>query len=59
LKIVAISGGDGAGRIDLQEEARLFGAARALGKPFEPGELVKVVRDLLAETTPSTPTQKS
>ena len=59
LKIVAISGGDGAGRIDLQEEARLFGAARTLGKPFEPGELVKVVRDLLAETTPSTPTQKS
>jgi CheY-like chemotaxis protein len=50
VKIVAVSGGDSTGRIDLREEARVFGAVRTLRKPFDPGELVKVVGELLEGT---------
>jgi CheY-like chemotaxis protein len=59
VKIVAVSGGDSTGRIDLREEARLFGALRTLRKPFQPGELVKVVAELLGETEPRNPTRES
>jgi len=55
VKIVAVSGGDRTGRIDLREEARLFGALRTLHKPFAPGELVQVVAEVLEEPGSPTP----
>jgi len=45
IKIVAISGAYGGAFL---KAARLFGAHAALGKPLEPGELLRVVRELLA-----------
>jgi len=59
VKIVAVSGGDRTGKMDLREGARAFGAARTLRKPFEPGELVKVVRELLDEANPDASTRES
>jgi CheY-like chemotaxis protein len=51
VKIVAISGGDSTGRLDLRKEAEIFGASRTLPKPFDPAELLKVVHELLGEAT--------
>jgi CheY-like chemotaxis protein len=59
VKIVAVSGGDRTGRIDLREGARLFGALRTLEKPFGPNELVNVVTELLDESQPGSPTRES
>lgn len=47
LKIIAISGG---GKVDANEYlgmARMLGAQKVLSKPFEPGELLEAVRELL------------
>src|SRR2546426_3076772 len=40
VKIIALSGGDRTGTVDLRKEAKLFGASRALRKPFEPTDLL-------------------
>ena len=50
VKIIAISGG---GRVDSKEyleSARLFGALKVFSKPFNQGEIVNAVQELLAET---------
>ena len=47
-KIIAISGGRFAERVDLLYAAEAFGAARTLNKPFKPEALLAVVRELLA-----------
>lgn len=48
-KIVAISGGGRTARSDMLTVAAAFGASRTLRKPFEPRELLAVIRDLLGE----------
>jgi len=55
VRVIAVSGGDATGRIDLREDAELLGAARTLRKPFAPAELRRAVEETLAldSETPS------
>ncbi len=55
VRVIAVSGGDATGRIDLRRDAELLGAARTLRKPFAPAELRRVVEETLAldSETPS------
>ncbi len=55
VKLIAISGGDRTGALDLRQEALLFGAARTLQKPFTATELLAVVGEVLAQ--PPAPAQ--
>ena len=54
VQVIAVSGGDATGRIDLRKDAELLGAAQTLRKPFSPGELRRAVEETLAldEETP-------
>lgn len=55
VRVIAVSGGDATGRIDLRRDAELLGAARTLRKPFAPAELRRAVEETLAlgsETPP-------
>jgi CheY-like chemotaxis protein len=55
VRVIAVSGGDATGRIDLRKDAELLGAARTLRKPFAPAELRRAVEETLAldaETAP-------
>ena len=47
VKVLAISGGDSTGRLDLRKGAELLGAAASLRKPFSPADLLQAVRTLL------------
>jgi two-component system, chemotaxis family, chemotaxis protein CheY len=47
IKVIAVSGGDATGRMDLRKDAEVLGAARTLRKPFAPSELVQAVRETL------------
>ena len=47
VKVIVISGGDASGRMDMSREVLQLGAARHLGKPFAPADLVKAVREVL------------
>ncbi len=55
VRVIAVSGGDATGRIDLRRDAELLGAARTLRKPFAPAELRRAVEETLAldSETPS------
>src|SRR2546427_504408 len=55
VRVIAVSGGDATGRIDLRKDAELLGAARTLRKPFAPAELRRAVEETLAldSETPS------
>lgn len=44
VRVIALSGGDSSGRLDLRREAVALGAAAALGKPYERTELLRLVR---------------
>src|SRR5438093_13163820 len=57
VRVIAVSGGDATGRIDLREDAELLGAARTLRKPFAPAELRRAVYETLAldSKTPPSP----
>src|SRR6059036_4081190 len=48
VRVIAVSGGDATGRIDLRKDAELLGAARSLRKPFSPADLVRAVRETLS-----------
>jgi len=50
VKIIAISGGDTSGRMDLRQDAKLLGAAATLAKPFELEDLVRTVAAVLGST---------
>jgi DNA-binding response OmpR family regulator len=52
-KIIAISGGGQYGLTDYLEAATAFGADRTFAKPFDRGELVKAVRQLLSQQRPN------
>ncbi|HXM37531.1 MAG TPA: response regulator [Gemmatimonadales bacterium] len=47
VKVIAISGGDASGRMDLGKEMVQLGAAKSLAKPFTAVELVKAVGEVL------------
>lgn len=47
VKIIAISGGGARGRLDVLDSAQIFGAARALEKPFAPETLLATIREVL------------
>ena len=53
VRIIAVSGGGRTGQIEVLSIAAAFGAARTLVKPFAPRELLKAIRELLAERTQS------
>ncbi len=46
--IVAISGGGRIGNADFLQMAERAGASAVLAKPFEPGQLIAIVREVLA-----------
>lgn len=48
IPIIAISGAGGLGRLDFLGAAAVFGATKALRKPFRPSVLVEAVRDCLS-----------
>ena len=48
VRVIAVSGGDATGRIDLRRDAELQGAARTLRKPFAPADLRRAVQETLA-----------
>jgi DNA-binding response OmpR family regulator len=50
VKMIAMSGGDATGRMDLRRDAVMLGAAASLGKPFELAELLAAVRQVLEGT---------
>jgi DNA-binding response OmpR family regulator len=52
VPILAISGGDQTGAVDLGEGAALLGASQTLRKPFELAELLAAVGDLLEKAPP-------
>ena len=47
VKIIAVSGGDRTGTMDLKEHARLMGAITVLGKPFEMRDVLAAVKAAL------------
>jgi two-component system, chemotaxis family, chemotaxis protein CheY len=48
VRVIAVSGGDATGRMDLRKDAELLGAERTLRKPFAPAELVRAVQETLS-----------
>jgi DNA-binding NtrC family response regulator len=47
IKVIAISGGDSTGLLDLRRDAELLGAMKSLQKPFNAREIVELVRSVL------------
>ena len=47
VKMIAMSGGDSSGRMDLRQDAVLLGAAASLRKPFEREDLMRAVAAVL------------
>ena len=47
IKVIAISGGDSTGLLDLRHDAELLGAMKSLQKPFTAREIVELVRSVL------------
>ncbi len=47
VRIIAVSGGDRTGTVDLKEHARLMGAFNVLAKPFEMDDVLAAVKEAL------------
>jgi len=47
VRIIAVSGGDRTGTVDLTEQAGLMGAFRVLHKPFELNDVLAAVKEAL------------
>lgn len=48
IKVIAMSGGDSSGLLDLREDAELLGAVKSVHKPFTAREIVDAVRSALS-----------
>ena len=48
IRVIAISGGDSSGLLDLRQDAELLGAVKSVHKPFTAREIVDAVRDALS-----------
>ena len=55
IKIIAISGGGRTGNKDFLRTAKHLGADRTLAKPFGLAELLRLVREVLADTNGASP----
>jgi len=55
LKVIAMSGGDGHGLLNVLEDAELLGADRTIPKPFTPKQLIAAVNDTLGEGSQPSP----
>lgn len=51
VKVIAISGGDATGMLDMRRDAELLGAVRSLQKPFTAKEIVREVDEVLGQDT--------
>lgn len=47
IKVIAMSGGDSTGLLDLRQDAELLGALKSIQKPFNARDIVEVVRSVL------------
>ncbi len=47
IKVIAMSGGDSTGLLDLRHDAELLGALKSIQKPFNARDIVEVVRSVL------------
>ena len=47
IKVIAMSGGDSTGLLDLRQDAELLGALKSIHKPFNAREIVELVRGVL------------
>lgn len=47
VKVIAISGGDSTGILDLRQDAELLGAVKSLQKPFTAREIIELVQQVL------------
>jgi len=48
IKVIAMSGGDSTGLLDLRHDAELLGALKSIQKPFNARDVVDLVRDVLS-----------
>ncbi len=54
VKVIAMSGGDSTGLLDMRKDAELLGAVRSLSKPVTMADLVRAVREVLGADCPAT-----
>ncbi len=47
IKVIAMSGGDSSGMLDLRRDAELLGAVKSLQKPFNARDIVEIVQTVL------------
>ncbi len=47
IKVIAMSGGDSTGLLDLRHDAELLGAMKSIQKPFNAHDIVELVRGVL------------
>lgn len=47
MRVVAMTGGEDTGMPDMLQVATLMGAEHTIQKPFEPGELLQLVREMI------------
>lgn len=47
VQVIAVSGGDSSGRLDLRKDAEFLGAAASLKKPFQLSALLQTIRQVL------------
>src|SRR5256886_16064539 len=55
VRVIAVSGGDATGRIDLRKDGELFGAARTLREPFAPPGVRRAVDETPAPASKKAP----
>lgn len=48
VRVIVVSGGDSAGRLDLRRDAEVLGAIASLRKPFAAADLLRTITDVLA-----------
>jgi two-component system, chemotaxis family, chemotaxis protein CheY len=47
-KVIAVSGGDSTGTLNMLDDVELLGADRAFHKPLKPEDLLEAVREMLS-----------
>jgi DNA-binding response OmpR family regulator len=52
VKVIAVSGGDSTGTLNMLDGAKLLGADRVFAKPLEPEGLLEAVREMLGPNPP-------
>ena len=55
LRVIAMSGGDSSGLVNLLDDTEMLGARRTIPKPFTPEELLEAVHDVLGGPREASP----